>query len=99
MAELESLLSGLLDDPDISGKLRSLISKDEKEPAADAVDPALMLKMTKALGSLKKSGDDPRSRLLCDLKPYISPARCKRVDEAVNILRIMSAVDIIKDEF
>lgn len=97
MAELESLLEGLLDNPDIKSKLSSLVGGENKAEESGE-DAELMLKMTKALGSLKKGKDDPRSRLLCDLKPYISPARCKKVDEACNILRIMSVLDLLKDE-
>ena len=96
MAELENLLEGLLDNPDIKNKLSSLVFGEKKQDSGE--DAELMLKMTKALGSLKKGKDDPRSRLLCDLKPYISPARRKKVDEACNILRIMSVLDLLKDE-
>ena len=100
MSDLADMLKGLLDDPATADKLKSLVGGvgDSPDPApTDGIDPAMMLKISKALSGMKNGGDDDRTRLLCDLKPYISPARARRVDEAVSMLKLLRLVDIFKD--
>lgn len=95
MSELADMLKGLLDDPDTADKLKSLVGGSA--PALpDGLDPAMIMKVSKLMSGMKDS-DDERTRLLCDLKPYISPARARRVDEAVNMLRLLRMVDLFKD--
>ena len=106
MADLAKLLEGILDDPETGSKLKELIGggskedkKDESSIIPDGIDPALMLKMTKAVSAFNSKKDDPRTRLLQDLKPYISRKRGRRVDEAVEVLRLITVLDIFKDDF
>jgi len=44
------------------------------------------------------SARDDRTRLLCDLRPYVSPARKERLDRAAEMLKMLSLVEILKDE-
>lgn len=97
MSELADMLKGLIDDPATADKLKSLIGGDDTPSLPDGIDPSMMLKMTKLMSSMKNGEDDDRTRLLRDLKPYISPARARRVDEAVSMLRLLKLVDIFKD--
>lgn len=100
MADLADMLRGLLDDPDTTEKIRGLIGGSEQKPSLpDGIDPALMLKMTKAISAFKSKRDDPRTRLLQDLKPYLSKKRGRRVDEAVEVLSLIAVVDLFKDDF
>lgn len=99
MADLADMLRGLLDDPDTTEKLRGIIGGDQKPSVPDGIDPSLMLKMTKAISAFKSKRDDPRTRLLQDLKPYLSKKRGRRVDEAVEVLSLIAVVDLFKDDF
>ncbi len=95
MSELGDMLKGILDDPATADKLRSLVGGNDTPAVPDGIDPQMMLKLSKVMSGMKNGGEDERTRLLCDLKPYISPARARRVDEAVNILKILRVVDIL----
>ena len=98
MAELEKLISDFLDNPEMGEKLKSLLSKSQDSPLPDSIDPDMMLKMTKAMSAMNGMKDDSRTKLLYDLKPYISGSRCKRVDEAVQILKLIKVIDIMGKE-
>ena len=104
MAELEKMIEGLLEDEGTMEKLKALLgSADKSEDSAlslpSSLDPSTMRLVTKAMSALGSSADDDGARLLCDLKPYISGARKKRVDEAVMILRLLRVLDTFKDDF
>ncbi len=99
------MIKGLLDDPSTVSKLRSLVG-EEKPPPPKAeqdelskfnIDPKMMLKITSAMQKMNGKQNDDRTRLLCDLKPYISHHRRRRVDEAIEILRMLWLVDMFKE--
>ncbi len=101
MADIADLLKNILDDPSTSEKLQSLLgggSAVSAAPAAPSIDPVMLAKITKAMKHMNSEQSDNRTRLLRDLKPYISPARAKRVDEAIDILKMLWLVDIFKEE-
>lgn len=109
MADLADMLKGILDDPDTAGKLRSLLGgeseggqKEEKSHTEDIIpggfDPVMMAKLARAFKNMNGKKSDDRMRLLYDLKPYISKERCKRVDEAAEILRMIWVLDIFREE-
>lgn len=101
MADIAQMLKGILDDPDTAGKIRSLIGDSTEKPreAIDGIDPAMMLRLTRAVKNISGKKNDDRTRLLCDLKPYMSAHRARRVDEAIEILRLIWVLDIFKDDF
>lgn len=102
MSDLADMLKGLLDDPSTADKLRSLVGDGKPDPAPeinDGIDPAMMLKLTRAIKQMNGKKNDDRTRLLCDLKPYISKERGRRIDEAIEILRLIWVLDIFKDDF
>ena len=63
------------------------------------VDPDMLFKVTRAVAAMTSDVGDERTRLLYDLKPYISSARAKRVDEAAQMLRMLKVLDIFRDGF
>lgn len=100
MADIADLLKNILDDPATSEKLGALLngSSAVSAPAPPSVDPVMLAKITKALKNMNSTESDNRTRLLKDLKPYISPARRERCDKAIEMLRMLWLVDIFKDE-
>ncbi len=100
MADLADMIKNMLDDPGTVDKLKSVLGGSASAPSAlpDGMDTATILKITKAMKHMNSKQSDDRTRLLRDLKPYISPARAKRVDEAVDIIKMLSLVDALKNE-
>lgn len=95
MNELADMLKNILDDPTTTQKLQSLLGQSPQQQA-DGIEPELMLKVTSAIKKMNSGDGDNRTRLLKDLKPYMSPARARRVDEAVDILKMLWLVDAFK---
>ena len=100
MADIADLLKNMLDDPSVSEKLGALIggSSAVSAPPSPSVDPVLLAKITKAVKNMNSAESDNRTRLLRDLKPYISPARQERCEKAIELLKMLWLVDIFKDE-
>lgn len=65
----------------------------------EGIDPAMMMKLTRAMAAMNSKQTDSRTRLLYDLKPYISGGRARRVDEAAQMLKMISVLDIFRDGF
>ena len=60
------------------------------------IDPAMLLKIKSALDIMKK--DDPRVDFLMALKPNLSGARQKKVDEAIHILKLLSLAPMLSEQ-
>ena len=103
MEDAQNFIESLLSDPGTADKLKSIVQSlgaGDKKPKDESpeFDAKTMQKLTRAMYLFKDSQGDERTRLLCDLKPYISGARQRRVDEAVNILRLIRVLDIMGDD-
>lgn len=106
MAELADMLNEILSDPETGNKLRSFFDqrkmppteKPPKKPAPalpDGLDPAMLMKLSCIMKELNSDKGDPRTRLLYDLKPYISKERCRRVEEAAQMLKMLHIADVM----
>lgn len=83
---------------DAAGLLSALAGNGGGFPT-EGIDPAMMTKLTRALAAMSSKQTDSRTRLLYDLKPYISDGRARRVDEAAQMLKMISVLDIFRDSF
>ena len=76
-------------------------SKAEKEENQTdffgGIDPAMIAKIMQILPLLQSSGDNDRTRLICALKPLLSPHRRKKADEAMQLLRLIDVLPIVKE--
>lgn len=86
MAEENDLLGGL-------SEILSLISTDENketEPSPPPQESTLDLDMILKLGSVfsELNQEDERSRLLNDLKPFLSGDKKDKIDRAVQLLKL-----------
>ncbi len=61
------------------------------------LDPALLMKVGKAVAGLQGKPDQ-RCSLLTALKPYLRPERRERVDEAIRLLQLMRLAEIFRKE-
>lgn len=93
MAQLEDMISSLLSDPKSMQMISSLLGNGEAEAPA--------LPDTKQLeqlgGVLKKLGGPPdeRCQLLMALRPFVEPARRERIDQSVQLLKLMSLAESV----
>lgn len=67
-------------------------------PSAGAppFDPALLLKMQQAMGAIQRG--DPRIDLLLALRTNLSDGRQKRVDEAIQIMRMINLLPLLREQ-
>lgn len=100
MAELADMLKNILDDPSTVDKLKGMLGggvSAAPAPAAD-IDPDTLMKITRAMKAMNSGDSDGRTRLLRDLKPYISGRRARRLDDAINILKMLTVIEVMKNE-
>lgn len=86
MSEEKDLMSGL-------SEILSLISTDDAEdtpPSPPSQESPLDIDMIMKLGSVfsELNQEDERSRLLNDLKPFLSDNKKGKVDRAVQLLKL-----------
>ena len=60
-------------------------------------DGESMAKIMRLLNKLRNQPEDQRIKLLNTLKPMLSQERRSKVDEAVQILKIMSIIPLLRD--
>lgn len=98
MADIADMLKSMLDDPSTVDKLKGMLGGAQTSAPSmsdGGIDPKMLMRLTKIM---KNDGTDNRTKLLLDLKPYISPHRQKRVDEAINILKVLKIAELVKNE-
>lgn len=95
--QLQNMLSTDEGKKDIENIIGSLgMSENSPSSTDDPVfNPENMLKMKNIFDSFQRR-DDPRSRLLLALKPYLSSSRSARLDTAIKLLSLGKLPDIMK---
>lgn len=102
--DIGSLLSSLSDEDmaNLSNAAQQLFGgennetqKDESTDFFGGIDPQMMAKIMRILPLLQNGGDDERTRLICALKPLLSPHRRRKADEALQLMRLMDVLPII----
>ncbi len=88
IADLLSLLSS--DEADVSEK------KEEDTPASPPLDMEMILKLGNIFSLMNQ--EDPRSRLLNDLKPFLSGDKKGKVDQAVQLLKLAGVFEKLNGE-
>lgn len=94
MAELDEMITSLLQDPKSIEMISSLLSgKDGEAPALpalpDGFDPAKLSKLVKSLGG----PPDERTKLLLALRPFLAPSRRQKLDRSIKILKLLKLAD------
>lgn len=103
--DIGSILSSLSDEDmaNLSNAAQQLLGGEnggEKEQPQDfsgGIDPAMIAKLMQLMPLLQSGGDNERTRLICALKPLLSPHRRKKADEAMQIMRLLDLLPIVKD--
>ena len=103
--DIGSILSSLSDEDmaNLSNAAQQLLGgnggeKEKSEPAPDplgGIDPQMISKIMQLMPLLQNSGDNDRTRLICALKPLLSPQRRQKADEAMQIMRLIDVLPMI----
>ena len=95
MAQLEDMISSILSDPKSMQMVSSLLSGlgEEGEPSAPALPDSIQ--MEQLGGMLKKLSGPPddRCRLLMALRPFVDESKRERIDQSVQLLKMMSVAE------
>lgn len=81
-------------NPEISAQAPSFSKQPESFAAAEAL-PAVM-KFMPLIGSLQ--AEDDSTRLLRAVKPFLSPERQARIEQAIKLIRIIKIIPLLKEK-
>ena len=98
--DLNALFDRFFSQPGNMEKLQGVLSSlnadnGEKPPPPAAPDLSALQKLLPLLGGLSKDDKDPNVALLRALRPYLHDGREKRVDEAIELLRLMKLLPLL----
>ena len=54
-----------------------------------------ILKIKKIMDSMNNNQNDPRSNLLCSLKPYLTEQKKEKIDQYIKFLNIAKVIEVI----
>lgn len=102
MDDLNQKLEDILNDPESMDKVRQMAQNLLGEDTADHSDThtnsdtADIGRIMSIIGSLQKSGNDNRTKLLLALKPHLTGKRREKIDSAIKLLRLIEALPLLK---
>ena len=103
--DIGSLLSGLSEDDMAALKdaaqqfMGGQEEKKGEEQPADffgGIAPEMIGKIMQILPLLQSGADNERTRLICALKPLLSPVRRRKADEAMQIMRLLDVLPLVQ---
>jgi len=112
MDDLQSRISAIFSSPESMEQIRALAQNlaesseiqdsvhapsTQENPAFPLMDPRIMQVMTRAMNEFSKPSE--ASALLGALRPYLSPERQSKIDNAINIAKIAKIAKTIIPEF
>ena len=71
--------------------------KDKQSAPPFNLDMDTVMRIASLMNKLSSQPEDPRCRLLRDLKPMLSAPRRKKVDSAIQLMQMMSLMPLIKE--
>lgn len=96
--ELNNVVGQLLNDPQMAEKLSGLFGSLVAAPppvAEEGKEGAALTQLLPLLQGMASGTDDHEVTLLRALRPYLHGGREKRVDEAIEILRLMKLLPLL----
>lgn len=104
MPDINSLLESLSDE-DLSAlgdAAQQLFGSQQSDgPAPDifgGIDPDMLARIMQLMPLLTNAGDNDRTRLISALKPMLSAARRRKADEAMQIIRLLEILPMIRGD-
>lgn len=90
----ENTSSATSSSPDFEDTSNNQSSSNQ---SSNNIDFETILKIKSIMETLNKK-DDPRSKLLYSLKPYLRETKQKKLDQYVNLLKITEVSNLFKNE-
>lgn len=81
---------GIINSNQNNNKSTSNSAKDSPE-----IDVDTILKLKKVIEQMNKKNNDPRSKLLDSLRPYLRPSRQDKLDQYIQLMNLSKIVDIL----
>jgi len=111
MADWMQKLSGMMSGKDVPDELQSILknfassttpppnasTESSEDFAFPDIDLDMLLKLKRVMEAMRKNKNDPRSALLLSLKPYLKSSRRDKVDQYIQLFRMMQAFEVLKD--
>ena len=94
MESITKLASGFFSDSKSEEKKEK---ESAQSPPPFGIDMDTVIRLASLMNKLNSQPEDPGCRLLRDLKPMLSPPRRKKVDNAIQMLRMISLMPLIKE--
>ena len=103
MDEFGEILSSVLNDPESMSKIKSIaqslgVSSDgghqvvSPEPVREQLPFGMMEKIMPLLSAYSRAEADKNVQLLKAIKPYLSSSRGELIDQAIQIMKIMTVL-------
>lgn len=99
-----AMINSLLSDPAMIKKVGELISslgksEENKDSTGgdDFLNPETLLKIKNVYEKLQNDDDDPRTKLLLALKPYLNEKRLTGLDNALKMMRMSKMTGLLND--
>ncbi len=87
----------------LMGMLENNTSKDTSNTSSSSapsdIDLETILKMKSIIDKINIKKDDPRSRLLQSLKPYLNENRQNRLDQYIQMSKIIELLPLLGGDF
>lgn len=101
--DLNDLLGELLNSPDTMEKLQGVLSSLGSGPAEGPPSPlpptlpegGMMQRLMPLLSAMGSGGEDRNVTLLKALRPYLHEGREKRVDQAIEMLKLARLLPLL----
>ena len=110
MDNLQDKIAEIMADPETLSQVQSLgkmlgLGSGEPAPAEPPDNETGNMLSGEALGAVARlmpilstvNQDDDTTRLLSALRPFLSEEKCRRLDSAKKMLRIMKLLPVLKD--
>lgn len=93
LSQLGNLIGGSSEQEDTSEQDDT--SETSSQPDFGGLDMNTLLKVQSMMGKFKK--EDKNTRLILALKPHLKPERQAKADDAINIMRLISILPMLKE--
>jgi len=97
--KLKSMASMFFGNKDSEPPKKEREKEEEKEKEksvalSDSFDPSMLIKVKKIMEQMNRT-DDPKTRLLLALKPYMSQKRVASIEQAMQFMQIIQVFNLV----
>ncbi len=108
MSEIQDKINQILSNPEALRQVQSLgeqlgLSKPEPpkpvaKPKSESMSDDMMKALTRFAPLMKSMGqEDETTRLLNALRPFLSPEKCQKLDQAEKMMKFIRVIPMLKE--